>query len=98
MKNEEFTPGPWKLEFSKHYKAWKVIAESNGEWICEIMPKADTIHNANLIAAAPDMYEALKDFDTMYREILPLRILSVEEKRRFEKVKAALSKANPKSV
>ena len=61
------TPGPWKVEYFK-----RVRSEANGEMVCtgygeikygrtneevELLAEA----NARLIAAAPELYEALED-------------------------------------
>jgi hypothetical protein len=57
MNNEKFTPGPWYLSPKKTY----VRAESVHGWniahIEEQEPFTDA--NAKLIAAAPDMYDAI---------------------------------------
>jgi hypothetical protein len=53
-KGIEFTPGPWKL--IKEVNHWTVGAEGMPE-IGQILQEA----NANLISAAPDLYDALKE-------------------------------------
>lgn len=59
MNGENYTPGPWRVPDHETH----VLAEDGG--VC----KFESIHgfydnyqaNAHLIAAAPDMYEALRD-------------------------------------
>ena len=56
------TPGPWKL--SRTVDGFLAVAGPRGRNVCsvgadELFP--DIIHNAHLIAAAPDLLEALKE-------------------------------------
>lgn len=53
------TPGPWLAEVSAAKVAW--IQGSNGEWAALACGETDAsaAANARLIAAAPDMLEAL---------------------------------------
>ena len=53
-----FTKGEWKVKPIPEDQSWAIISES-GSYICEILSTED---DANLIAQAPDMYEALKAF------------------------------------
>lgn len=58
------TPGPWKVAVSDH-RVW-VYKEALGKHIADTdttvtMPRAEQIANARLIAAAPDMLEALRE-------------------------------------
>lgn len=68
--NEKFTPGPWVIALNT------CIATEDGEggtmdWFAETYGPDDSINaaNANLIAAAPDLYEALKDMLSGWRYI-----------------------------
>lgn len=65
MREETFTPGPWKIagfgstnnnkmDFGINTELGQLVIESYGQ--CELDCKA----NAALIAAAPEMYEQLK--------------------------------------
>lgn len=56
------TPGPWR------YEPVTRMVNGDGEYICE-MSGARSIHQAGarLIAAAPEMYEALKQARTAMR-------------------------------
>jgi hypothetical protein len=93
--NEQFTPGPWRKRQSKDtYSCLTLFVETcNGQQIVELIDNEgnnDWFNNANLIAAAPEMYVALKEC----REVLT--------NAGFERgsfiinlINAALSKANP---
>ena len=57
--SEQFTKGPWTekhIRTDTHGIAWKNIRGGDGCLFAEVCGEA----NANLIAAAPDMYEALE--------------------------------------
>lgn len=63
--DNKFTPGPWLAYNSKGnngviLKQWHVSASATKE-ICIIHPTLNEMHNARLIAAAPEMLEALKE-------------------------------------
>lgn len=55
------TPGPWEIEEESEGHSITNRAFTGDEWcIAEVYGKTDTsIANANLIAAAPDLLEAL---------------------------------------
>ena len=57
MSKPKFTPGPWQVHHEN--KVCRVIRDEQLEIIgwCDVNNEA----NANLMAAAPDMYEALKN-------------------------------------
>lgn len=89
MSNKKFTPGPWVLN-GDDKKIGHYIAGPYDTGICEFHRKEYSEANANLIAAAPDMYEALgnivkwlEDSNTVIHSSL------------LSKIEAALSKANP---
>ena len=100
MDKEQFTPGPWKMERNK---IWKYNDGSTAFILAECgngYTKYNTVEaNANLIAAAPDMYEALK-------ELVTLKALKdnfgkdaeyeARQPKAWEAAKNALSKANTK--
>lgn len=85
--NTEFTPAPWFTEVEGNRAMSWVFA--NGVPICyDIYNEA----NANLIAAAPDMYEALKEMiDVCNRDPFIAQDITIA----LIKAKAVLNKANP---
>ena len=102
MSNTQFTPGPWYVRGDNDY-AVRNIKNLEGTIICSfnrhtLSNMARGIKreaNANLIAAAPDMYNALQAIanriDSVYRMGTPTDIeLTVRDM-----AKAALNKANP---
>ena len=66
-KTAQFTPGPWVVKSTDEDINTKTIIDSNEFWIAKVLNfnrASDDIResqaNANLIAAAPAMYEALR--------------------------------------
>ena len=64
------TPGPWKL--SRTVDGFLAVAGPRGRNVCsvgadELFP--DIIHDARLIAAAPDLLEALKAIKARYEGV-----------------------------
>ena len=59
MDNTKHTPGPWKASFESFDTEWAIVTSKHGD----IVANVNDAHgpNARLIAAAPDMYEALKN-------------------------------------
>jgi len=49
------TPGPWEIEYDDLTEEWIVFWETGSAEV----GGANAANNANLIAAAPEMYEAL---------------------------------------
>jgi len=91
------TTGPWELFYQKGYKQFNVFpVEHKGAQIavcsiysCFERPKAEDEANARLIAAAPEMLEALiacdEAMEYMSEYCIPINLP--------EKVKAAIKKA-----
>jgi hypothetical protein len=83
MTNRQHTPGPWYIgkDFSdqgRHiYAAQKVRHEDGDEWHPLIATTDDDERlvdwqaNAVLIAAAPDLLEALKNADKLITQLMP---------------------------
>ncbi len=97
--DSKHTPGPWKVHKMPKaigYAEWEIHYSDDGECVAEIVYKEADAH---LIAAAPDMYEALKDvlawwgFPREYAdsEITDTAIL-------YWKIKAALAKSEGKEA
>lgn len=89
-----FTPGPWSLD----REAVTVTAANTGI-ICDIYGPACEWRDANarLIAAAPDLYEALRNM-RHWAEVLAIGGVMVDEwqekyDRHMEQANTALSKA-----
>lgn len=58
MSETKWTPGPWAAEKD----AWWRVVSANGD-VCEVIPWPEDCDraDAHLIAAAPELYEALKN-------------------------------------
>lgn len=62
MSETKFTPGPWQVGKSIYQSQARVVAEKGGRVADVFAYEEDQAHaNAALIAAAPEMYEALAD-------------------------------------
>ena len=67
MSKERFTPGPWMAFYKSKYNEWHVSVPGQDETGMRLALFPDgvlTRHpegDAHLIAAAPEMYEALED-------------------------------------
>ncbi len=66
--SEKFTQGPWKATYDSQLQAAIEIYNTEDRVMVAVLPDRGTIEamseieaNANLIAAAPDMYEALEE-------------------------------------
>ena len=64
--SEKFTPGPWKAMYDSQLQALIQIYSTEAHLPVAVLPDRGTVEampeieaNAKLIAAAPDMYEAL---------------------------------------
>jgi len=53
--SEKHTPGPWTLLNDEKYP--DAVIDSNGEFVCDT---GGNLHNARLIASAPDLLAALE--------------------------------------
>ena len=67
MSEAEFTKGPWKATYDSQLQAAIEIYNTEDRVMVAVLPDRGTIEamseieaNANLIAAAPDLYEALE--------------------------------------
>jgi hypothetical protein len=102
MNKEQFTPGPW---FANKPYADKILITNevspSVRFICEISKgitmdnfQQRDIANANLIAAAPDMYEALKKAVFLIQGYMVAYGHGASATNELEYLKAALNKAN----
>lgn len=90
MSAPAFTPGPWKVG-DTYTAGWPVKAGGHIVALAQYLGGTDPAHcNANLIAAAPDLYEALAAMATMHPDWAN-RLGYTEA---LEAANAALAKAN----
>lgn len=100
MSEVKFTPGPWyPVEFAGYWYLQKQpFYDADNVLDAEVCPEAKA--NANLAAASPEMYEALKDILSLQEEDpgTPGRWWTkvVPTNEQLNKIKAALSKAEGK--
>ena len=84
------TPGPWMKDDDGDRVvdlAYFIVAEVDG------VDEAEVEANARLIAAAPDMLEALREVFAAHPNHTWLPGLSARERLAFRQVKAAIAKA-----
>ena len=85
MKTAQFTPGPWAVKSTDEDINTKTIVDGTEFWIARVLNfnhASDDIResraNATLIAAAPTMYEALKEWCDYYAAYNPIRDKRIE--------------------
>ena len=92
-----WTPGPWEALFNGWNNTF--VTTQNKEWIAEInLSRDNSGANAHLIAAAPEMYEALKEVlaEASSPSFDDERLAYVEvqmSKRTLEDIRKAVAKA-----
>ena len=96
MSGSKHTPGPWTLEAKAGRVYVKASIDGRGKHVAYVIPivdhDADMPFNADLIAAAPDMAEALRcAVDALSR--LGYQDMSEHDGRNFAAMRAALAKA-----
>ena len=76
----KFTPGPWKVNISTKSNVFPkraIFSRDNKFPLAGIFgdprPKKENEANAHLIAAAPDMYEALKKSENFLMELYKIK-------------------------
>lgn len=89
------TPGPWTVGGARTLKVWG--GPSPRDVICEPWHVAvgSRKANAHLIAAAPEMLEALKELDAHWSAVGPYAI--GHDGERASKIKALIAKAEGRS-
>jgi hypothetical protein len=91
MSIKQHTPGPWYIagEITDRFGDTTIIKDADREVVCEINEDDYDENNANLIAAAPELLEALDEFlsidDWVDSDIAPLSLV--------DKARAAIAKA-----
>lgn len=105
MNERKWTKGPWEIipRGSKHLAPCILRkAETCGAYVAEVRtyppdPEADA--NARLIAAAPDLYEALEEANNVIRSLAVAYLMTIPDgdERGFfplyDRMKSALAKA-----
>ena len=100
MSEAKFTKGPWKANFDDYTKPYVAILNEDNVVIAQI-PDGEVIRgdatilgienieaNINLIAAAPDMYDALEEVWRILDSTMPL-----SRDNRADRIKRILCKA-----
>ncbi len=98
------TPGPWKFSAESIDPEWSVVTTAGGSVIANVNDRHDQPANASLIAAAPDMLEALKEalshLDENARFLRDIQAHAGKVSDAFssaDKVRAAIAKAEGKA-
>lgn len=103
MSEIKHTPGPWNVD-----PAYPMDVQAGGIEVCSVMADDDVgeeweiqgpctdhdtaVANALLIAAAPEMYEALEWLET-YARVQVDRYPDAEDNKGWERILSALAKA-----
>ena len=84
------TPAPWRVDRGSMLNHVNVITPHH-EWICYLgsVSRPDVVADANLIAAAPELLEALEDFISSARTLCLDHSLGKE----MQNARAAIAKA-----
>ena len=87
----EFTPGPWRKgdvgELMLKHKYREIISDDGKIGLVYGIIDQDNTANANLIAAAPELYEALE-------ELYEFQAVDISVPRFFKKFEAVMAKAH----
>ena len=93
--SKKFTKGPWTATYDSQLQALIEIYNTEDRVMVAVLPDRGTIEamseieaNANLIAAAPDMYEALEEVWRILDSTMPL-----SRDNRADRIKRILCKA-----
>ena len=99
MSETKFTPGPWFAVASTETDNFWSIKTPIGDIAYLTLEPNNLWGNAHLIAAAPELYEALEEFIEAYcRAGCDLtREERIEDRKRLIKARAALKKARGES-
>ena len=83
------TPGPWRMDHDG--SNWMVVTDDYPEmvdvWGFNGMPAVEVVANVRLIAAAPDLLEALEALTANYADVEP------GGSKNVDKARAAIAKA-----
>jgi hypothetical protein len=92
MENAKHTPGPWRSERGNGDYGRNVTADNGRRIVCETIC-AEHEANARLIAAAPELLEALHSILEHSREFGDIEDCETMLARIEDKVRAAIAKA-----
>lgn len=87
------TEGPWHISESEHEGAGLLIKPIPGQVVCECDPVPEMVANARLIAAAPEMLEALEMVDQVFHLLSAKEIIELIGRRNVRAVRSAVAKA-----
>jgi hypothetical protein len=102
VKRSEHTPGPWLIEESSNEDEFANVFGPNDRPVAGIYiendgsetPSEEDTANARLIAAAPEMLQALKDVSNAYQEMFA--VMPVAFQTYDSIVESAIAKASGK--
>lgn len=76
----KFTPGPWKIHLDKRNgTACSIIEDKTGDCVARTVyrfHRGERHANGNLISAAPEMYEALKEMLSSLKDVVNINYMS----------------------
>lgn len=61
MSGDKHTPGPWSVHQESIEPDWHIVTTVGGAIVANVSDRGEWGANAHLIAAAPDLLEALKN-------------------------------------
>ncbi len=85
--DESFTPGPWEHDVERNDISWLSFSDGSG------IPLGTTKANADLIAAAPELYGALRNLLTINELLDGEGVLAKDKAAALDRANAALAKA-----
>ncbi len=90
------TPGPWKRAHHGHYNQIQIYTKNIYHPLAVVQNQEDMQANARLIAAAPDMLEALAAMVDMFERHIEGRSGPDDASNRWDMARAAIAKAEGK--
>ena len=95
---KQYTPGPWNSERA-YGERDTYISGSNTALVCKLIPqqlREETKANAALIAAAPELYEALKEAHEYIRRHSSTSVMYGGKPTILDRIDSALAAAEGK--
>lgn len=107
MSETRWTPGPWTLETAyrdEDLLSVVYVSEDNQEFPiaeevggrrhgADFEDESECVANAHLIAAAPELYEALEECKRVLSDLQSTQLEGTRTRAAWEKARAALAKA-----